>query len=450
MWWQPEKERPTAGFRDVGDWFTRLRDAADAELPATMDREHRARLILELVDVMHRIDPAVAQEFQQAPARTNGHARPTQLIVPKQRIQSNGGAKHRADPARTRRRHRARRTDSCSVVRFLRAHKGSQSIIVVSVVVALLGLIGLTMFQPSPAPSLGGGLSGDTAVGGTRVRVGVLPVVDVAPFYQALDAGYFTQEGLDVEAVTVQSGPQTVADLAAGRLDVAFASYPAILQAQSEKRADLKIISPAYTTLPGHLMLVAPPNGSIQKAEDVGGKRIAVTSTGSISDLGAMSQLSTRGVDLTTIHWVPMAMPDMGPAMQHGDVDGAVLAEPYITVTDKSFHARPILDVAVGKTARIPVSGWASQSTLALTTPDIVAGFVRALRRGTDDMTDRARLEPVLVQYLGVNAEIAKEVRIAEFTKVLDVKEIQRVADLMKDFNVIHQPFDVQPMLLSP
>jgi NitT/TauT family transport system substrate-binding protein len=356
--------------------------------------------------------------------------------------------RHRAEVIRARPRHRAGGGASFPA-RLRCAGRRTQSIVIASVAAVLLGLVSIVLVQSSPGAAPAGGPAGDSLLGRTKLKVGVLPVVDVAPFYRALDQGYFAQEGLDIEPITLQSGPAAVTELAAGGLDIGFATYPAVFQAQSEKRADLRIISPAYTALPGHLMLVAPPNGTIVRAEDVGGKRIAVTGTGSLSDLGAKSELSTRGVDLSTVKWVPMALPDMAAAMQRGEVDGAVLAEPYITMADAGFHARPVLDVAVGKTARIPVSGWATRSDLNRRDPTSFAGFVRALRHGVDDVADRGTLDPILVKYLKVDADIAKRVRIAEFTKTLVPTEIQRVADLMKEFGVIRQSLNVGPMLLA-
>jgi NitT/TauT family transport system substrate-binding protein len=440
LWARLGRKQSAVSFGDVEEWLTSLREAADAELPATMDRHHRARLVLEVVDAMHRPDPLAA--MYREPVRVNGHALSSTVESPL-RPRPSGG-RHRAEIIQGRPRHRAGGGNAFAT-RLRCASKRTRSIVIASVVAVLLGAVAFAMESSlhSSAPA------GPGASFNTTLRVGVLPVVDVAPFYRALDEGYFAQEGLDVEAVTLQSGPAAIAELTAKHLDIGFATYPAILQAQSEERADLKIIAPAYTAKPGHLMLVAPPDGSILRAEDVGGKRIAVTGTGSISDLGAMSELSTRGVDLATIHWVPTPLPEMIAAMQRGDVDGAVLAEPYISVSDASYHARPILDIAVGKTARIPMSGWATRSELNSGDPDVYAGFARALQRGVDDVVDPVKREPVLIKYLNLDAATARNVRIAEFTKVLAPVEIQRVADLMKEFHVIGHTLDVGPMLLS-
>jgi NitT/TauT family transport system substrate-binding protein len=443
---RPGRKRLAVSPKEVDQWFEQLREAADAEMPSDISREHKARLLLELVGAMHRMDPAaVARQLEREAARADTQEI-SGLPATGERVQASRSGSRPASPRHALPSRRdLRRSSQPRWMGRLRHVPRSIQVSIVMGLVLVLTATGVLLAQPRPGTEAAGGLLG----GGTKVKVGVLPVVDVAPFYRALEAGYFAQEGLLVEPVATNSGPEAIEQLSQGKLDIAFTSYPGVLAAQAEQRADFKIVAPAYTALPGHLMLVAPPNGRITKAEDVAGKRIAVTSTGSISDLGAMSELSSRSVDLATIKWVQMPFSEMSSAMQSGDVDGAVLAEPYITLTDNAFHARPILDVAIGRTARIPVSGWATRNQ-AGSNADAAAAFVRALRRGVDEvMADRAKLDPILMHYLKLDAKTARSVRIAEYTKELDAREIQRVADLMKEFDAIQKPLNVLPMLLT-
>ncbi|SMC53015.1 ABC transporter substrate-binding protein [Kibdelosporangium aridum] len=421
-----DRHERLVGPRDVDQWFAELRQAANAELPPGMDPDHRARLLIELVDAMHRMDPPDPPE-----PRPQGH-KPRQYTVLTEAKPGRRSPRH-AMPTRRQ----LRRAEPKSLMnRLHRIPKTVQAGIIV-VVVVLIGVVGVFMTRPGTDGS---------ATGLTKIRVAVLPVVDVAPFYRALDAGYFADEGLSVDMVVADSGPAAIENLTAGRLDIAFTSYPGVLKAQSERHADLKIIAPAYTADTSHLMLVSKPGGPIGKAEDVAGKRIAVTSVGSISDLGAMSELRARNVDTSKIQWVQLPMPEIGPAIQRGDVDGGVIVEPYIQLNNRAFNALPILDVALGATARIPLSGYVARSQTD-ETPNAVDRFVRALRHGIDDVSDREVLEPLLVKYLGIDADTAKHVRIAQFPKDLDAGQIQRVADLMLQFAVINRRLDVKPML---
>jgi NitT/TauT family transport system substrate-binding protein len=300
--------------------------------------------------------------------------------------------------------------------------------------------------EPDPAPGTGAG-----ALEKAKIKVGLLPVVDVAPLYRAIDQGYFKAVGLEVEPVVAQSGPATIQGIIGGDLDIAFSSYPAAFVAQAKGAASLKIVADAYAARAGHLVLVATPNSPLKTPADAAGKKIAVAGRGSIADLGVMSVLKTKQVDISKIEWVQMGFPDMGPALARGDIDGAVVAEPFVTITAKQFGAMPVLDVSSGPTADISMSGWAAMEKSTSANPNTFAAFQRGLAKGVADVKkDRSALEGILVKNINIEVSTAQLVRIADYPESLDPVRLQRVADLMQNFAVIPSRLDVKLMLLNP
>ncbi|MEV6875010.1 ABC transporter substrate-binding protein [Amycolatopsis sp. NPDC051128] len=282
-----------------------------------------------------------------------------------------------------------------------------------------------------------------------KVRVGVLPLVDVAAFYRSVDQGYFRKVGLDVQVVTVASGPEAIRGLETGVLDVAFSSYPGMFLAQATRAADLKIIAPAYIAKPGHLMLVGTPDRTFTKPEQSAHKRIAVTARGSISDLLAISGLRRVGGDPSTVTWVPMDMRAMVPAMQRGEIDGAVVAEPFVTTAGEA-GAVQLVDLGLDLNFEISMSGWVVPARSLAARPAVVEAFQRALTRGVTDVQDRDVRERIFQQYLGIDAETAREVRVGSYPAHLDLGDLQRVAGLMVEQKMLAGPLDVTPMLLPP
>ncbi|WP_424184080.1 ABC transporter substrate-binding protein [Actinokineospora sp. G85] len=298
--------------------------------------------------------------------------------------------------------------------------------------------------------SSGSDASGTGAVEKAKIKVGVLPVVDAAPFYRAVEQGYFKAEGVEVEPVVMASGPAGISGVLNGDLDIAFTTYPAVLQAQSTKVADFKIVADALAAKPGHLVVVAPPNSALKTPQDIPGKRIALTARRSISDLAPSSVLKTLGVPHESIQWVEMPFPNMITAMQNGEVDGAVLAEPWVTTAQKQLGAVPVFDCATGPTAEIPMSGYTAVSgngKFATTSPNTLAAFQRGLSRAQAEATDRTKMEPMFVKYAKVDEQTAKLVTMSTYSTSLVPTRIQRVANLMKDFGVIQGDLDVSTMI---
>ncbi|OLR90276.1 hypothetical protein BJP25_02220 [Actinokineospora bangkokensis] len=291
---------------------------------------------------------------------------------------------------------------------------------------------------------------GTGAVEKAKIKVGVLPVVDVAPFYLAVEQGYFKEQGLDVEPVVMGSGPAAISGILNGDLDIAFASYPAPLLAQSKRVADFKIVADALAAKPGHLVVVSPPNSTMKKPSDAPGRKIAITAKNSMTDLAPMSVLKTQGVDYTQVNWIEMPFPNMITAMQNGEVDGAVVVEPWVTVAEKQLGATPVFDGASGPTAEIPMSGYVAISgngKFATTSPNTIAAFQRGLARAQSQATDRPKMEEMFVKYAKVDPQTAKLVTISTYSTSLEANRIQRVANLMTEFGVIKGELDVSTMI---
>ncbi|KDN19195.1 ABC transporter substrate-binding protein [Amycolatopsis rifamycinica] len=324
--------------------------------------------------------------------------------------------------------------------RSRRKHRQQTTAVVLAVVMALSAVVGGFYWyrgsgQPAAPPPI-------------AVRVGVLPLVDVAAFYRSVDQAYFRSAGLDVQVVTVASGPEAVHGLQTGRIDIAFSSYPGMFMAQATHAADLKVIAPAYVAKPGHLMLVGAPNRSFTRPDQAAHKRIGVTSRGSISDLLAISEIRQAGGDPADIDWQTMDMRAMVPAMQRGELDGAVLAEPFVT-TAAGAGAVQLLDLGLDLNFAIPMSGWVAPASFAESRPEVISAFQLALGRGVSDVQNRDVREQIFQQYLGIDAGTAREVRVGSYPAYLDLGDLQRVADLMLSQRMLSTPFNVTTMLLS-
>ena len=80
-----------------------------------------------------------------------------------------------------------------------------------------------------------GGSSGAKKEGGvTKVKVGVLPISNVAPLYLGMKKGFFKAEGLEVEPSIGQSGNELVTGMVSGSTDFAFLGYVPLMSARSQ------------------------------------------------------------------------------------------------------------------------------------------------------------------------------------------------------------------------
>jgi NitT/TauT family transport system substrate-binding protein len=115
----------------------------------------------------------------------------------------------------------------------------------------------------------------------------------------------------------------------------------------------------------------------------------------------------------------------------------------------KKAGAQPIFDTAVGPTADMPAAGWGSTGNYTKANPKTIAAFQRAMQRGTAlALSDRSKVEPMLVEFSGVDEDTAKMATLLTFQSKLDATRIQRVPDLMLEFKALTTTLDVKKMMI--
>ncbi|MGH3880543.1 MAG: ABC transporter substrate-binding protein [Actinophytocola sp.] len=288
----------------------------------------------------------------------------------------------------------------------------------------------------------------------SEIKVSIMKTTDLAPFHLAMKEGFFKDEGLNIEFVDAPSGGESVGKLVSGEVDISYSSYTPFFLAESRKAAQdkggIKLIADASSAGPNSCMVVATPDSSVKNIKDMAGKRVAVTATGTISDLLTMSTLKTNGVDHKSIKWVETPFPATSAALKGKRVDAAFVTEPFLTISMKEAGAQPIFDAATGPTADMPTAGWASSGEFVKANPNTVAAFQRAMQKGTDlALSDRSKVEPMLVEFSGVDQDTAKMATLLTFQSKLDATRIQRVPDLMLEFDVIQTPIDAESMVVA-
>lgn len=282
-----------------------------------------------------------------------------------------------------------------------------------------------------------------------RIKLGVLPVVGAASVFLAKDNGYFDAEGLTVDFVTIQGAGAAVPAMANGDLDLVFGNYVSFFTAEAKNEVEVRFIADGYFAEPRTWMVLVGKDSKLQKASDIGGKKVAVTTTSSLADLTIKAVLGTSGSTVTPPTFVEMAYTDMGAALQNHTVDAALLSEPYITDVSKRTGAFPLFDAAAGPTASFPISGYATTEKFANAHQNTIRAFQRALGKGAAlASTDRTAVEKAVHKFANVDEQTAALMTMVGYPTRLDPTRLQRVPDLMFSYGIISARLDVHPLIL--
>lgn len=309
----------------------------------------------------------------------------------------------------------------------------------IPLVIGMLTLTGCSMFGKDP------GLA-SVSLERTTLRVGVGNVIDTAPLRLAVQDGRFASAGLRVELVEQGQENTALSRLAAGELDVAFASDVALFRAAAGGTA-LQLQGEAYTAGPNTMALVTLPSSKYPGPAAKKSPNIAVNMLDDLGSLAAKSTLGTAGVDPKKIHFVQRPFDQMADALRAGEVDAAWMVEPYITRAEKELGARILANGAAGATLDFPVSGYASSGIFAQANPKTLALFRLVLGEAQQRADDPAVVRAALPRFSDIDATTASLIALGTYPTSLNGIRLQRVADLMLTAELIHDRLDVMALL---
>jgi NitT/TauT family transport system substrate-binding protein len=317
----------------------------------------------------------------------------------------------------------------------------------VALAAALAGCTG----GSAPSGQAGSGSSGTgvTLSGLTHVDVGVLPIIDDAPVYVALQHGLFDAHGLDVTAVPLNSGEQATKELLSGQLQFTFSNYVTTILAASAG-AHLRVVADGAQTLPNTNDLMVARGSLIRSVAQLRGKTIAVNAIGNIATMMTDATLRAYGVPADSVHYKVVPFPAMAAALAAHSVDAAYVSEPFITRAGEQTGAEELADTATGSMASFPIAGYATLRSYSQANPAVVAEFTAALEQAEALSANRSVVEQAIPTYIsGMQPAMVAAVQVDQYPTSLSEARLQRVADTMLDAGLLSKPFDVSQLLGS-
>jgi ABC-type nitrate/sulfonate/bicarbonate transport system substrate-binding protein len=138
-----------------------------------------------------------------------------------------------------------------------------------------------------------------------------------------IQAKIFEQEGIDLEVASFRGDAQLQQALATGAVDVGFGSGPAM--GFHAKNVPAIAVAALYGR-PQNLALVVPMTSPIHGAADLKGKRLGVTTLGSLTDWLVRETSRSQGWGSDGITVMPLgSMQARMAAMDRGELDGLIL-----------------------------------------------------------------------------------------------------------------------------
>jgi len=272
----------------------------------------------------------------------------------------------------------------------------------------------------------------------TKVTLSIPPVGDSLPVYQAIDKGYFEDEGLDVELTPAANGATTINALVSGSTDLALVSYPSLITARSSD-LPVTIAAPAIAGTEEYAAgLYVLADSDIEEPADMVGKKMATPSLGSVGDIWFRGVLLQEGLAPDDVTYVEIPQANMAAALEAGDVDGIFQTEPTLSATEANLDVRPI-GFQEG-----PQGLFATSDQLMEDKPEVVTAFRAALAKAVSDIEadPRGVVEATMPKHTEMTPEVAAKMRLPEYQVEYDAAGVQEVIDLMVEVGLLEDSFD--------
>jgi len=150
------------------------------------------------------------------------------------------------------------------------------------------------------------------------LSVGMMSAVDAAPFYLALDKGYFTEQGVDAQLILFTNGQNRQTALQTGQVDGAMTDLVALI---TQSASDFKLVGTLSTD--GDFPLLARSETLTSPTLSVGTMEISVTNYLVEQYLGAGHSL-----EKVYINEIPARL----EAVASGQLDAGIFPEPFASV----------------------------------------------------------------------------------------------------------------------
>jgi ABC-type nitrate/sulfonate/bicarbonate transport system substrate-binding protein len=182
----------------------------------------------------------------------------------------------------------------------------------------------------------------------------------------------FEKEGITAELTIYRGGAETFEAMAAGAADVIL-DATSLVSAGRTKGVNSKVLANAAMGYYGwQLMTLAK---STHGVSDLKGKKVAITSAGSGSDLLALWTQQEKKIEFTR---VPVGGGGLVPNLLAGNVEAAVVYSPLSFQISKSGEARTILDYSKEVPPNL-AAGWIALDKYAQDKPQMVQKTLNAL-----------------------------------------------------------------------
>jgi NitT/TauT family transport system substrate-binding protein len=288
------------------------------------------------------------------------------------------------------------------------------------------------------------------AAGLTAVTVGAIPIGDVAPLHLGKAKGFFEEEGLDLTIENTTGGAVSVPGVVSGSFDFAFGNTVSLMVAR-DQGLDLKYVVNGTRASDQDDVdfagVVVAKDSDIQSVTDLEGKTVSSNNLANIGDTTIRTAVDKAGGDGSSLKFVEVAFPDALAAVENGQVDAALILEPFLTTAIKS-GARVVSWPYRETHPNLDIGGYFTSADKIKQDPELVEKFTAAMTKSMNYAQENPdEVRKIIGTYTKTDPALLEEIVLPRFDPEFDRDAAQTLADAALKYGTIENKVDLDALL---
>jgi NitT/TauT family transport system substrate-binding protein len=285
------------------------------------------------------------------------------------------------------------------------------------------------------------------------VRVVTPPLTNYTALLVARDKGWFAEENLTVTWSTVTQSAVSIEAVYGGSAEFGGGGVLEPMIARGNG-LDLMLVLPTArirSAAPDNSGMVVRAAGDIQKASDLGGKKVSVGLINSINHIHMVEWLRKSGVDAKSVQFIEIPFPQMGDALLQNRLDAVWAVEPFMTILRKSGSIRVIGYPYQENLPNMDLTAFFAKESWLKSNADVARRFRRAYQRAVSHLNGASKEERDgwVAKFTGAKPELVAEMSLPVFPTEFNAGSLKANMDLAIGQRLV-KPFDLDTMIWKP
>jgi NitT/TauT family transport system substrate-binding protein len=285
----------------------------------------------------------------------------------------------------------------------------------------------------------------------TRVKlpVGYIPNVQFAPLYVALDKGYFSDEGIDLD-IDYSYETDGVALVGSNNIQFAVVSGEQVLLARSQG-LPVVYVAAWYGEFP--VAIAAKKDQGIRTPQDLLGKTIGLPGLFGANYIGLRALMGDAGIQEEAVSLDSIGFTQVEALMT--DKNQAVVVYAANEPIHLQAQGYDIDVINVADYVHLTANGLLTNETTIAQDPDLVRRMVKAFLQGmVDAAADPEEAYEISMKYVETLAQADRDVQMQVLKKSIDFWQVdplgysdreawENMNRLLVDIGMLNQPVDI-------